>query len=136
MARASLQQRAPGSVVPRVNGFPHRTASFSAQSVRKEQKGAITDCLSLLPRATRTSSATNTSEVCHMQRKRIHRRLHASPQNVPEVMSVRDAAAHLGISMYLAYRYLPSIRIGRHRLVPVSALRRLIDSPPDARGER
>lgn len=69
-----------------------------------------------------------------MHRKRIRHHLQSSPRNVPEVMSVREAATHLGISMYLAYRYLPSIRIGRHRLVPVAELRRLID--PSSREER
>ena len=48
-------------------------------------------------------------------------------------LSIREAATRLGISAATAYRAadreeLPTIRFGRRRLVPVEALRRMLES--------
>jgi excisionase family DNA binding protein len=49
-------------------------------------------------------------------------------------MTVAEAAAVLGVSPSAAYGYvrmgqIPSIRLGRRILIPVSGLRELVDGP-------
>lgn len=65
------------------------------------------------------------------------RQARAAPAPVDRLLGVDEAAAMLGIgrtALYgeLASGRLPSIKVGRRRLVPASAVQRFIDDQSDA----